>query len=375
MKIAYLSSSTLPSRAANSMHVMRMCQAFSRLGHEVTLVAPNKATAGDASEPGVHAFYGVESSFAIQKLPWRRVPGKGWIYGWEAARWSAEGSHDLAYCRNLRASWFAARRGMPTILELHSLNAFRDRLDGWILRDLLTSHRGVRVVVISEALRQALVSRVANMSVQVTVAHDAADPIAEGVTPLSPGGRAGQVQVGYVGHLYPGRGFELIKDMAGAAPWADFHVIGGTDDLIRHFSAQTSSVPNLRIHGFQPPHVAERMRLGCDILIAPYQAVVRTAGGGADTSAWMSPLKLFEYMAAGKPIVCSDIPVLREVLEHDKTALLVPPDSLEHWIAAFTRLRDDPGLAHRLAGNATARFLDQHTWLGRAQSVLSTCSQ
>jgi hypothetical protein len=75
MRLVYLSNSKIPSREANSIHVMKMCQAFSHLGHEVTLLAPDVV---DGLEPGVsdlYAFYGVDPCFGLRKLPWRPVRG------------------------------------------------------------------------------------------------------------------------------------------------------------------------------------------------------------------------------------------------------------------------------------------------------------
>ena len=61
-------------------------------------------------------------------------------------------------------------------------------------------------------------------------------------------------------------------------------------------------------------------------LIAPYQPVVTLHGGVGDNSQWVCPLKLFDYMAAGKPIICSDHPVIRETVEHERDALICAPN-------------------------------------------------
>lgn len=82
-------------------------------------------------------------------------------------------------------------------------------------------------------------------------------------------------------------------------------------------------------------------------------------------------MKMFEYMAAGKAIVSSDLPVLREVLTHERNALLVPPDDVDAWATAVKRLIDDPELRRRLGETARADLLAHYTWEARAKKVLA----
>src|SRR5690606_20775807 len=103
-------------------------------------------------------------------------------------------------------------------------------------------------------------------------------------------------------------------------------------------------------------------------LLAPYQAHVQTAGGG-DTAAWMSPIKLFEYMAAGKPILCSDLPVLREIIEDGRNGLLLPVDDVKAWAAALRGLLNAPAERRRLGTAAHIDLLARHTWLERARRI------
>jgi len=85
----------------------------------------------------------------------------------------------------------------------------------------------------------------------------------------------------------------------------------------------------------------------------------------------MSPLKIFEYMAAGKAMLCSDLPVLREVLIHEQTALLCDPENPEGWVRALKRLRDDVDLRKRLGKTARREFMAKYTWKTRAESILT----
>jgi glycosyltransferase involved in cell wall biosynthesis len=82
-----------------------------------------------------------------------------------------------------------------------------------------------------------------------------------------------------------------------------------------------------------------------------------------------SPLKLFDYMAAGVPIVASDLPSLREVLRDGENALLVPPEDPAAVAKAIDRILGDPALARRLAARAR-EDASAYTWDERAAQLL-----
>ena len=109
-------------------------------------------------------------------------------------------------------------------------------------------------------------------------------------------------------------------------------------------------------------------------MIAPYQPVVTLHGGVGDNSQWVCPLKLFDYMAAGKPIICSDHPVIRETVEHELDALICAPTDIAGWATALTRLRDRPDLSSAIARSALDKFTKHYSWEARAARVLDGLS-
>jgi len=158
-------------------------------------------------------------------------------------------------------------------------------------------------------------------------------------------------------------------------PDVDFHVVGGTEtDLARwrnHGNGNgNGNGSNLVFHGHVPLVRTEAYRRAVDVLLAPYQASVRPAGGRADIGRWMSPLKIFEYMGSGRAMIVSDLPVLREIVTDGVTALLARPDDVDAWVGAVERLRD-PALRQELADRARAQLVDRHTWARRAEDVLA----
>jgi glycosyltransferase involved in cell wall biosynthesis len=369
MELIYLSNSKIPSRDANSIHVMKMCQAFSSLGHEVVLVAPDVQS---GLEPGISnpfAFYGVKPCFEVRKLPWRAFKGRGWIYGWEAARFAHHSATDAVFGRCLHSCAVAARLGIPTVWDAHMLSFLQRRDERILFRLMITASAFRGMTVNCDALRRCILEEIPGLEGRIAVAHNGADAMPDNITPMDLGERKGQLRIGYVGHLYPGKGLEIVRELATRAPWAEFHVVGGQQQTIDTLRRDTTLPSNLRLHGFVAPFEVERLTLTFDVLLAPYQREVQIAGGG-ETGSWMSPLKLFSYMAAGKPILCSDLPVLREIIQHGHNGWLVAPDDPEAWLAALKQLSANPTERAQLGMNAHSNFLARHTWEQRARRVL-----
>jgi glycosyltransferase involved in cell wall biosynthesis len=242
------------------------------------------------------------------------------------------------------------------------------RSERWLFQRMIDTPSFRHLSVNCASLGRCILERIPELEGRIVVAHNGADELANDLAPAKLGG-AGRPQVGYIGHLYSGKGFEIIPALAALVPWADFHIVGGEQKTVEALCSDLALPKNVRLHGFVPPAETGRLCLALDVLLAPYQSEVRIAGNG-ETAAWMSPLKVFNYMAAGKPILCSDLPVLREVIEDGRNGILVPPDNPEAWAAALQRLLDDPSLRERLGARAQADFLARHTWRQRGSRVL-----
>jgi glycosyltransferase involved in cell wall biosynthesis len=161
---------------------------------------------------------------------------------------------------------------------------------------------------------------------------------------------------------------ETIAALAPRFPEVQFDIFGGHDADVRHWRETCSQMGNIVLHGFIPQSAVALKMTECDILIAPYGKHVTHVGGG-DIARWMSPLKLFEYMAAERPIVTSDMPVLREVVRDGETALLCPPGDLDAFASALRRLLHDSSLRDRLGSAARALLEAKYTWDERVRRV------
>lgn len=377
MTILYLSVSYVPSRRASSVQVMKMCEALARAGHDVTLVTK---ACPSRQEPGVkddHAYYGVAGVFPVHKVPRPAWRGGGVVYSlgiWRLLRRMREGT-DLVYSRDLPGAWMALHLGCRVLFEVHEVPAgARSRR---LLRGLLRHPRCVRLVAISAALRDDLERSgvLDGASASILVAHDGAEaqahvPEGEAATGNGVLGETPGPHVGYVGSLNEGKGVDVVAALAARMPTCTFHVVGGREPQLQAWCSREGLPGNLLFHGFVEPARLHAYYRAMNVLLLPNQRRVYGATGRVDIGRWTSPLKLFEYMSSGRPIVSSDLPVLREVLAHERNALLVPPDDLPAWEHAVERVLADVALALRL-GRAARRDLEDHyTWTIRASRVL-----
>ncbi|MBU1694229.1 MAG: glycosyltransferase family 4 protein [Verrucomicrobia bacterium] len=368
MKIVYLTFSIIPCTRADSVQSMRMCHGLVEAGHDVVLLAPDRPlpepVAGD-----LHAFYGLPASFEVRKLPWIHVLGRAYVYGIFAAWRCRRLRPDLVYSRTTWEAMGACWMGLPTVFESHS--PVGGRLTTPLFRRFLKSRHLVRLVVISEALREYYRATHGFEASRLVVARDGADPLPEDLpAPDRWPGRKGPLQVGYFGSLVEGRGLDLIARLAAANSALDFHLVGGRPGQVAYWKERMPG-PNVFFHGWVSPRDIPRYLAACDILLAPYEQRVFIGQGDYETTAWMSPMKLFEYMAAGKAIVCSDLPVLREFMCPGENALLCPPDDVAAWQAALLQLSESPGLRARLGERACREVAEKYTWKIRAEKVLA----
>lgn len=374
MKVAYISSSIIPSRTANSIHVMKVCQAFSDLGHDITLLAPDVKGNYEKNVTDVYEFYGTNNRFSIVKLPWLSyLKGTSFFYGFLAALRSHKINADLVFCRDFHGAFFATLMGKQVVYESHTpiFDSNAKGLKSCMFKRMISKKNFKNLVVITQSLKEYYLTHFPQLKGQVIVAADGADPVDPNTKPFDFENNKCRMQVGYLGHLYPGRGVDIIIEVAAMCDWADFHIIGGQESDIKYWKALSNELSNVTFHGFVSPRIAERMRMSCDVLLAPYQASVAISGGGGNTVKWMSPLKVFEYMAAGKAILSSDIPVLHEVLQDKKNALLCIADRPFDWAEKLITLRDDPVLTSTLGESALKDFVSYYSWYSRVNNIMN----
>ena len=149
MRIVYISSSIIPSRFANSINVMKMCQAMAKIGHEVILIAPDIIDKYENNVSDIFAFYGVDRCFNMIKLPWLKIKGQTCLYGLNAALKAKSLKPDLVYSRSLIDCFFTAFLGLQLLFESHLPVEKKSNLQRWMFLNVLKSRSFRKLVVIT----------------------------------------------------------------------------------------------------------------------------------------------------------------------------------------------------------------------------------
>ena len=370
INIIYATNAIVPSSTANSIQVMKMCNSFATQGNRVTLLArPGKDKINKSKS--IYEFYGVKDSFKIISFPFYHNNLKALIkflpkntYFILCVIYILFLKPNLIYGRSARILYLLTLMGKEVVYEAHNLP---DTVEA---NNLLNSKKLKNIVVTSDKLKEKLKSKV--KYAKIIVAHNGAD------NEFSFGenkeinwiGRQNVLQAGYMGHLYNGKGMEILAPLATVFPDIDFHVIGGLAKDIEYWKKKCL-VNNVYFHGFVPHGELLPYYKKIEIFLAPYQKHVHIYGGKRADSDYMCSLKVFEYMAEGKAILASRTPVIEEVLKDGENALLCDPDNLDDWVKALKTLHEDNLLRKKLGENAKNTLEEKYTWDKRSAGILS----
>jgi len=365
MNIAAIAGSTIPSDTANSLQVMKACQALAQLGHEVTLLVPgSKIPSAD-----LQAHYGLQTDFPIE---WLSSSSRR-SFTWDAVRRARALEADLLYSWFPQSAVFGLLNRLPVIFEIHIQPS---GLFGPIWHRAFANLRGrKRLVSITRALVNVLERdfRMRFPADEVVIAPNGVDlerfvSLPDPVTARRQTGLREAPTVMCTGHLYAGRGVELFLALAKSFPQAHFVWVGGRPDDIKIWKQRLES-DNITFTGFIPNRDLPLYQAAADVLLMPYSHSIMGSSGTADSASVASPMKMFEYMAAGRAIITSDLPVIHEIL-NEQNAAFCRPDEMADWRIAIESLLADRARRTKLESQAR-RDVQGYTWLARAERILN----
>jgi len=375
-RVAVIAPTQIPSRTANSIQVMKMAQGFAQLGHEVRLAAPRQSS-HQPEWADLAQHYGVQQHFAITWLP-ANPHLRRYDFGYHAVRWARAWKADLVYTRLPQAAALASHMGTRTILEIHDLP--QGRLGPWLFRRFLDGRGAARLVVITRSLANDLAKKhdapdsppftlIAPDGVDMTRYENLPEPEIARSRLREFQGRETGFTAGYTGHLYAGRGIEMILAMANQLPEITFLLAGGEPEDVAKYRKTLSDrdIDNVILTGFIPNAALPSYQATCDVLLMPYQKQVSASSGG-DIASYLSPMKLFEYLATGRAILSSSLPVLKEIL-NAQNAVLPPPDDIDAWVQTLEVMKGNPEQRNAL-GQRARKDASQYSWEARLKRIM-----
>lgn len=373
MKIVCISASQVPSNTANSIQTMKATHALAKLGHDVTLIVPVVEEPRTVSREwnSLARYYGLSTEFQIEWLP---TPSRR-LFSLSAVRRAHHLKPALLYVWPLQSAVLGPLHNLPTILEMHDLPSGRvGPLYYSYFRDLAGRKR---ITVVTKALKAALDKGYGNVFPEkdVVLAPNGVEleRFANLPNPVTARRHLGLVEaptVACAGHLYEGRGMDLFLKLAKRLKDVRFLWAGGRPEDVDHWKTQaiTQGADNVLFTGFVLNEQLPLYQAAADILLMPYSKQIGISSGMGNSAAISSPMKMFEYLATGRAIVASDLPVFHEVL-NDKNAIFCTPDKVLDWEGALRGLLDNPKRGEQL-GAQGREDAKNYSWNERARRIL-----
>lgn len=391
-RVTYVLNGRLPSLNGHVIQAVRVCEGLAAGGHDVRLLYSDRAQVNpelvgvDPAE-----FFGTVGDVCLQAVPYidfnqfqDRVSSRllrpfivvsHLLFGLLALVAAKRTDADVYVTREWLVAYLLVKAGLPTVFEIHKTEgaAFSPR-GRRAIASVATDPELRSVVTLTDETASGL-AEVGIPREKILVEPDAVDPSAYESAPDQSEARTRvdadlrENVVGYTGSLHEGKGVYDLVSAVGDVEDTSLLLVGGTDremaDLRAYVAAE--DVADVHLVGRVSPASIPTYQRAADVLVLPPVDRAFEEKHHAEST---SPLKLFEYMAAARPIVATALPGITDVLTDERNALVVPPGEPSELRRSIERLLDDEQLASSLVRTA-AEDVEQYTWASRGERVLS----
>lgn len=358
----------IPSETANSVHVMLLANVlYDKCDTLVLSVLRGNKNLLKSD----HDYYGINRDIKINKIGWNSRIGKI-VFLIRSLLLALYVRPDIIVTRFPLGAYVFVSFGFPVILDAHYPFWQGPLYKQFLYRYFRNKKNLKRITVSSKQLKRQIYSDCMAPACEVKVVPNGSKMLPR--DHLMQLGSSQLINVGFVGSINGGRGIDVVAALAAQNPNVGFHIAGGSRDEIARLKTELRIPKNIVFHGYIDPSSVYRFRNTCDILLAPYHRTgVITSGGGQDSSKYMSPIKLMEYLSAGKAIIASDLKPIRDLLGKD-VALLANPENIDEWDSALKYLMENEVERKKMGEAALALFREEYTWEMRAQRLLERIS-
>jgi len=373
MKIIYINGSRIPTERAHGLQIMKMCEALTQFRkNEIELWVPRRFNYVE-NEP--FEYYGIERNFKIRRffcidlIPLGRFLGPLALWVTELSFLSAvvfyilRDKADIIYTRDKFAVFLLSFFKGNIFFETHDIPS----------RIFFSGFKRARgIIAITQGLKNEFIQRGVDAQ-KIIVAPDGVDLGEFNVSETQRECRKrlnlplDKKIVLYTGHLYEWKG---VGTLLNAAKFLIFNYqflntififVGGTEKDTAEFRKKAEKLTNIVIVGHKPHSEIPYWLKAADIFALPNSAKYDIS------KYWTSPMKLFEYMASGRPIVASKLPSIREIL-NENNAVFFEPDNPMALARSIGYMLNDMLLAKRISVQAKLE-VESYTWKKRAEKI------
>ncbi len=367
-KIIYVANIRLPTPRAHGIQIAKMCEALAKAGNQVTLVIPRRLNNISAD---TYSYYGIEPIFKIVRIPVIDLIKFGRIgFLIQSLMFAAAAA---VYCFFIRSDIVYSRDelciALASVVSKHCY--FEAHVNRYNFLTKRVLEKSERVVTISKGLRQFYLDKglrieksiVAPSGVEIATFDISVDKV-EARRQLGLPNDA--ILLGYSGSFKTmdmEKGIDTIIAALGLIKDNRYHfvAIGGDVGHIAEYKAKAEKAKiGERVHLFSRV-ASDKLAIfhkACDILLMPFPAAYHYVY-------YMSPVKMFEYMAARRLIIASDLPSIREVL-NDRNCVFCAPASPEDLAQKILYVTAHPEIEKKIVDQA---FEDvaEYSWTARAK--------
>jgi len=367
MKICYLSNSAIPSTVASSIQIVKMCEAFSELKNEVLLITTNVKK----KEVSTIQYYNIKNKFNIKRLKGFTNFPLGinyYLFSIFSIIESLKFKPDIYITRNFFTCFLLILCRKKTIIELHHGLNTESRIVQFLVKyfRFLNSKYLKKAVAITDGIKyEFLKKKYINKKKILVLPSGSSLKYIRNFSKFK-----NYFKIGYFGSLYKSRGLELIKKLAKIDKKNEYYLYG---DLTNINYFKYKNLKNLHFKNHIPYKDIPEKLSKMDILMLPYVSAITVAGDVGDITKYTSPLKLFDYLSAGKIIICSDYKVLKEVINKNNAIFVKNFKNINSWKSEINRLSNQPQKQFIMSKN-NYNLSKRFTLKERAKKILKEIS-
>ncbi len=364
MRICYLFNSSVPSHNPSSLQVIKTCEGLIHLKHKVYLITPNTGLKYNTKN-----YYGLMFSPKRIKLKFFKKFPRGlnyYLFSFFSVIRCISLKPDVFITRNLFTLIILLLFNKKVIVEIHHDLSNEGRFINFAYTyfNILNSNNIIKIVAITNAVKNFLIKELKVSKKKINIIPSASSLRIK----FSKLKKKKNYKIGYFGSLEKSKGSEFIINLSKIDKINNYYIYGGDKKIIDILKKKFQN-KNLYLHEYIPYKKLKHHISKMDVLIMPSnKKTLRSTGGVGNIARYTSPLKLFDYLSAGKLIIVSDLKVFNEIIENNIHCIVISLNQTK-WIKVLKNIKKNLKRINTLKKNAFI-LSKKYTYKNRARQLI-----